>query len=174
MDRGSRRDRSEKLKLDRDLLPGILRRTDLQDPSLICFGTGGVAIVGLFGHHRLTGRGMGCRQNATSNTKMDIAAIRIIIDRLTQPNRGEILQLLTALIRGNRRKGLPDLENLRTRARVLVPAALNQRPQTVRERRVHWPGRSVAPQHCLHDHPIRLLATERNLISEYLCWCSNS
>ena len=92
----------------------------------------------------------------------------------TQPNRGKTLQLRTALICGMRRKALRDFKNLRTQTGVQVPAALDQRPQTVCARRVFRPGRSVAPQHGLQHHPIRLLATERNLTSEYLCLCGNS
>ena len=81
---------------------------------------------------------------------------------------GKTVQLRTPLICGNRRKGLRDFKNIRTQARVLVPAALSQRPQTVRERRVYRPGWSVAPEHGLQDRPIRFLATERNLTGEYL------
>ena len=91
-----------------------------------------------------------------------------------QPNGEETVQLRTPLIRGNRKKGFRDFKNIRTQARVLVPAALDQCPQIVRERRVYRPGRTVAPQHCLHDRPIRLLATKRNFASENLCLRGNS
>ena len=78
------------------------------------------------------------------------------------------------LTRGNRGKGLRDFRNLRTQARVLVPAACDQCPQLVRARTMFRPRRTVASQDRWRDRPVCLLVYERNLTSEYLCWCGNS
>ena len=47
---------------------------------------------------------------------------------VTQHRGGKYFDSEHPLIRGNRGKGLGDFRNLRTQARVLVPAALDQRP----------------------------------------------
>jgi hypothetical protein len=87
--------------------------------------------------------------------------------------RGEPLQLRTPLIRRNGRKYLRDFRNLRTQVRFMVPAALDQRPDTVRARTMCRPGRTVAPQYDRYDHPVRRIP-ERNLTGEHLCWWDNS
>ena len=78
------------------------------------------------------------------------------------------------LIRGNRRKRLRDFKNLWTRARVLLPAAFDQRPQTLCAGRMCRPERTLALQHGQHDCRIIRHVIERSLTSEYLCWWGSS
>ena len=88
---------------------------------------------------------------------------------MTKQNGGKHFDSEQSLSCGNR-EGLRNFRNLRTQLRVLVPATLDQRPQTVRARWMFRSGRSIAPKHGLHDRPICFLATERNLTGEYLCF----
>ena len=78
------------------------------------------------------------------------------------------------LIHGNRRKRLRDFKNLRTRARILLPTAFDQRSQTLCARRMCRPERTLAPQHGQHDSRTVRHVIEWSLTSEHLCRWDNS